>query len=128
MNQYNFKIRHRQGRSLAHVDYLSRNPITKVVGFADENPWKEILPRVRLYQETDLHQDLWRPTITKVEGKKPPVRERRTHTNQIWYNDVPEPKRTWETSRVVTEDKYYAEGGLAIEKWWDEPEAVRKYH
>ena len=58
MNQYNFKIRHRQGRSLAHVDYLSRNPISKVVGFTDENPWNEILLRVRLYQETDLYQDL----------------------------------------------------------------------
>src|ERR1044072_2819438 len=37
MNQYNFTIRHRQGRSLAHVDYLSRNPINKVRFKEDTN-------------------------------------------------------------------------------------------
>ena len=43
MNQYNFKIRHRQGRSLAHVDYLSRNPISKVSFSEEPNIWEEIL-------------------------------------------------------------------------------------
>src|ERR1043165_9205745 len=33
MSQYNFKIKHRQGKSLAHVNYLSRNPISRVVLF-----------------------------------------------------------------------------------------------
>src|ERR1043165_5253706 len=35
MSQYNFKIKHCQGRSLAHVDYLSRNPILKIVSFRE---------------------------------------------------------------------------------------------
>ena len=35
MSQYNFKIKHRQGKSLAHVDYLSRNPISKIVTFEE---------------------------------------------------------------------------------------------
>jgi hypothetical protein len=71
MNQYNFTIRHRQGRSLAHVDYLSRNPVSKVSFKEDTNPWREILPEVYRYIQEDLQTDLWKPTITKVEGKVP---------------------------------------------------------
>ena len=127
MNQYNFKIRHRQGRSLAHVDYLSRNPISKVSFKEESNIWEEILPEVHRFIRQDLDTELWRPTITKVEGGVPRRRKHRTLTNQIWYNHDPHRPTTWETSRLVDENTYKTEGGLAIEKWWDEPAAVQKY-
>ena len=58
MNQYNFTIRHRQGRSLAHVDYLSRNPINKVSFQEDPNPWEEILPEVHKFIRGELNTEL----------------------------------------------------------------------
>jgi hypothetical protein len=85
MSQYNFKIKHRQGKSLAHVDYLSRNPILKVVSFNETtNPWEEILPEVEKFKKFHLDTELWRPIITKIEGKKPQKRgEARTLTNEV---------------------------------------------
>jgi ADP-ribose pyrophosphatase YjhB (NUDIX family) len=128
MNQYSFTIRHRQGRSLAHVDYLSRNPISKVSFKEELNPWEEILPEIHRFIQQDLDTELWRPTITKVEGRIPIRGKRRTHTNEIWYNQRGEQPKTWETSRTVKETTYKMEGGLAIGRWWDEPEAVKKYY
>ena len=72
-----------------HVNYLSKNPISKVVRIAKGNPWEEILPKIKYYQQTELNTDLWRPTITKVERKALHIQKRRTHTNQIWYNQQP---------------------------------------
>ena len=70
MSQYNFKIKHRQGKSLVHVDYLSRNPISKVEKFK------------KFY----LEMELWARIITKVEGKKPLNRkETCILTNEVWY-------------------------------------------
>src|ERR1044071_7300035 len=128
MNQYSFTIRHRQGRSLAHVDYLSRNPISRVSFNEEPNIWEEILPEVHRFIQQDLDTELWRPTITKVEGGAAARRKHRTLTNQIWYNNDPYLPTTWETSRCVDENTYKTEGGLAIEKWWDEPTAVKKYN
>src|ERR1044072_5812567 len=105
MSQYNFTIKHRQGKSLAHVDYLSRNPISKVVTFGEKtNPWEEILPEVEKFKEFHLETELWRPVITKVEGIRPRIRgEARTLTNEVWYTHERLRPKTWENSRRVSE-------------------------
>src|ERR1044071_9929873 len=109
MSQYNFKIKHRQGKSLAHVDYLSRNPISKIVSFEEAiNPWEEILPEVEKFKEFHLETELWKPIITKVEGKGPRNRkEARTLTNEMWYTGERLKPRTWESSRIVSEQQLW---------------------
>ena len=38
LNQYKITLRHRKGRNMAHVDYLSRYPVSQVTF----NPWVEV--------------------------------------------------------------------------------------
>ena len=87
MSQYNFKIKYCQERSLAHVDYLSRNPISKIVMFRETlNLWEEILPEVEKFKKYHLEAKLWKPVITKVKGKPPQNKKKqRTLTNKVWY-------------------------------------------
>src|ERR1044071_1433618 len=54
LNQYKFNIRHRKGRNMAHVDYLSCYPIFQVTF----TPFEEIIPAPK-----------WKPTITVVESR-----------------------------------------------------------
>ena len=57
LNQYKITLRHRKGRNMAHVDYLSRYPVAQVTF----DPY---------VQEQEIYPDIyWAPAITVVEEK-----------------------------------------------------------
>ena len=75
--------------------------------------------------------ELWRPIITKVEGKKPSnQKEARTLTNEVWYIEERLRLTTWEDSKTVSEQELWLhpERQLCNKKWWKEPWAVEKFN
>src|ERR1043165_7301800 len=68
LNQYKITLRHRKGRNMAHVDYLSRYPVFQVT-------FDPYVQEQKIYPDT-----YWAPTITVVEGRtRKPDNDHRTY-------------------------------------------------